>query len=85
MFPMPSNVGELLGSFKKVIVPELNMGQLRMMLRSEFLVDCIGINKVQGKPFSVTELVEHISEHLSLSDSKAAKLQSKTKTQSKAG
>lgn len=64
IFPMPSNIGDLLKSFKKVIVPELNMGQLRMLLRSEHLVDCIGINKVQGKPFSVTELVEQISEHL---------------------
>jgi 2-oxoglutarate ferredoxin oxidoreductase subunit alpha len=64
IFPMPSNIGELLKSFKKVIVPELNMGQLRMLLRSEHLVDCIGINKVQGKPFSVTELVEQVSEHL---------------------
>lgn len=62
IFPMPSNIGKLLSSFKKVIVPELNMGQLRMLLRSEFLVDCIGINKVQGKPFSVTELVQQITE-----------------------
>ncbi|MGB7327480.1 MAG: 2-oxoacid:acceptor oxidoreductase subunit alpha, partial [Rubripirellula sp.] len=60
--PMPANVGKLLKSFKKVVVPELNSGQLRMLLRSEHLVDCIGINKVQGKPFSVTELVERFTE-----------------------
>ncbi|QDT05365.1 2-oxoglutarate oxidoreductase subunit KorA [Rubripirellula lacrimiformis] len=60
--PMPSNIGELLGSFKKVVVPELNKGQLRMLLRAEHLVDCLGINKVQGKPFTVTELVEQITE-----------------------
>ena len=71
IFPMPSNIGDLLRSFKKVIVPELNMGQLRMLLRSEHLVDCIGINKVQGKPFSVTELVEQISEHLPAADKKS--------------
>ncbi len=70
--PMPSNVGELLKSFDKVLVPELNMGQLRLLLRSEYLVDCIGINKVQGKPFTVTELVAAIEEHASSgSNSKA--------------
>ena len=69
---MPSNVGELLKSFDKVLVPELNMGQLRLLLRSEYLVDCIGINKVQGKPFTVTELVAAIEEHASSgSNSKA--------------
>ena len=74
--PMPSNIGKLLNSFKKVIVPELNMGQLRMLLRSEHLVDCIGINKVQGKPFSVTELIEQISEHLP-ADSSSKKVRNK--------
>ena len=70
--PMPSNVGELLKSFDKVLVPELNMGQLRLLLRSEYLVDCIGINKVQGKPFTVTELVAAIEGHASSgSNSKA--------------
>ena len=73
--PMPSNIGTLLKSFDKVIVPELNSGQLRMLLRSEYLVDCIGINKVQGKPFSVTELVEQIS----------AMIGSPSQSQSKAG
>ncbi|TWU46264.1 2-oxoglutarate oxidoreductase subunit KorA [Rubripirellula tenax] len=61
MNPMPANMGELMKSFTKVVVPELNTGQLRMLLRAEHLVDCIGINKVQGKPFTVTELVEQIS------------------------
>jgi 2-oxoglutarate/2-oxoacid ferredoxin oxidoreductase subunit alpha len=63
--PMPRNVGTLMKSFKKVIVPELNAGQLRMLLRAEYLVDCIGINKVQGKPFSVSELVQQIGQHVS--------------------
>ena len=43
---------------------ELNTGQLRLLLRSEFLVDCIGINKVQGKPFNVSELVDAIESHV---------------------
>ena len=62
--PMPSNIGKLLGSFSRVVVPELNTGQLRMLLRAEYLVDCIGINKIQGKPFTVTELVDSLSEQL---------------------
>jgi 2-oxoglutarate ferredoxin oxidoreductase subunit alpha len=58
--PFPRNLGAILKSFKKVLVPELNLGQLRAMLRSEYLIDAIGHNKVQGKPFSVGELVEKI-------------------------
>jgi 2-oxoglutarate ferredoxin oxidoreductase subunit alpha len=64
--PMPANIGTLLKSFRKVLVPELNMGQLRLLLRAEYLVDCIGINKVQGKPFSVSELIEAIEKHASI-------------------
>lgn len=58
--PFPSNLGEILGRFKSVLIPELNCGQLRMLIRAQFLVDAIGFNKVQGKPFSVVELVEKI-------------------------
>jgi 2-oxoglutarate ferredoxin oxidoreductase subunit alpha len=45
-------------------VPELNMGQLRLLLRGEFLVDAIGLNKVQGKPFTVSEVEKKIRELL---------------------
>ncbi len=62
--PFPKNLGDLLGAFDRVLVPELNMGQLRMLLRSQFLVDCIGFNKVKGKPFSVSELIEAIESHV---------------------
>ncbi|MEL6109991.1 MAG: 2-oxoacid:acceptor oxidoreductase subunit alpha [Planctomycetota bacterium] len=62
--PFPRNLGELLSSFDRVLVPELNTGQLRMLLRAKYLVDCIGFNKVQGKPFSVSELIEQIESHL---------------------
>jgi 2-oxoglutarate/2-oxoacid ferredoxin oxidoreductase subunit alpha len=61
--PLPKNLGDILKSYKRVLVPELNLGQLRTLLRATYLVDCIGHNKVQGKPFSVGELVEKI-EHL---------------------
>lgn len=60
--PFPKNLGDLLKSYKQVLVPELNMGQLNLLLRGKYLVDCIGYNKVQGKPFSVGELVSKIYE-----------------------
>src|SRR5690606_10035654 len=65
VFPFPANLGEILRSYKHVLVPELNKGQLRMMLRAEYLVDAIAFNKVQGKPFSVGELVERIKQTIS--------------------
>lgn len=69
--PMPGNLGQLLGQFKRVLVPELNTGQLRMLMRSKYLVDCVGINKVQGKPFTVHELVDEIRSHAAALPSKA--------------
>ncbi len=60
--PFPRNLGEILGSFKQVLIPELNCGQLRMLIRSQFLVDAQGLNKVQGKPFSVAEVHAKIVE-----------------------
>jgi len=62
MNPMPKNTGDLLKRYKKVLVPELNMGQLRMIIRHEFLVDAIGFNKIKGKPFLITELEAKITE-----------------------
>ena len=60
--PFPRNLGEILARFDKVLIPELNLGQLSMIIRTEFLIDAIGLNKVQGKPFSVGEIVEKIDE-----------------------
>ena len=60
--PFPSNLGDILSRYKKVLIPELNMGQLRMLIRSRYLVDAIGYNKIKGKPFTVSELVEKINE-----------------------
>ena len=62
--PFPRNLGEILSRYDKVLVPELNKGQLRMLVRAEFLVDAIGLNKVQGKPFMVQEVVSKIEELL---------------------
>jgi 2-oxoglutarate ferredoxin oxidoreductase subunit alpha len=62
--PFPRNFGEILGRFRKVLVPELNMGQLVKILRAQFLVDAQGFNKIQGKPFKVTEIVHAAEEVL---------------------
>jgi pyruvate/2-oxoacid:ferredoxin oxidoreductase alpha subunit len=55
-------LGDILKRFKKVLVPELNLGQLRTIIRDKYLVDAIGLNKVQGKPFSVAEVEAKIEE-----------------------
>jgi 2-oxoglutarate ferredoxin oxidoreductase subunit alpha len=58
--PLPKDLGDILKSYKKVLIPELNLGQLRLLIRATYLIDAIGLNKVQGKPFSVAEVVEKI-------------------------
>ena len=58
--PFPANLGELLRRFKNVLVAELNMGQLDMLLRARFLVDTIKLNKIQGQPFGVSEVLAAI-------------------------
>jgi len=49
--PFPSNLGDVLASYKRALVPEVNLGQLRKLVRAEFLVDAVGLNKVAGLPF----------------------------------
>ncbi len=62
--PMPKNVEELLKGFKKIVVCELNLGQLRNILNAKFSCHAEGINKVQGVPFKISELVEKIGNYL---------------------
>jgi 2-oxoglutarate/2-oxoacid ferredoxin oxidoreductase subunit alpha len=62
--PLPSNLGEVIARYKQVLVPELNMGQLLWILRAKYLVDAIGLNKIQGRPFKQAELEEKIEELL---------------------
>jgi len=59
--PFPRNTGEVLRSYEKVLIPEMNLGQLLKLVRAEFLVDAVGYNKVRGRPFSSTELAEAIT------------------------
>jgi 2-oxoglutarate/2-oxoacid ferredoxin oxidoreductase subunit alpha len=58
--PFPGNLGDVLKRYEKVLIPELNLGQLRLLVRGQFLVDAVGCNKVQGKPFTVSELLHKI-------------------------
>ena len=62
--PFPSNLGEILKGFETVIVPELNLGQLCMLIRAKFLVDAVSLSQVKGKPFKVSTLVNKIKEYL---------------------
>jgi 2-oxoglutarate ferredoxin oxidoreductase subunit alpha len=62
--PFPGNLGDVLKRYEKVLIPELNLGQLRLLVRGQFLVDAVGYNKVQGKPFTVSELVHKMESML---------------------
>jgi 2-oxoglutarate ferredoxin oxidoreductase subunit alpha len=62
--PLPRNLGAVLARYKKVVVPEMNMGQLVWMLRAKYLVDAQGFNKIQGKPFKQAEIEGKIEEVL---------------------
>lgn len=62
--PMPRNTGEVLRRFNRVLVPEMNLGQLRNRLASQYIIDAIGLNKIQGKPFMIDEIQSRIVELL---------------------
>ena len=64
MNPFPKNLGEILTQFETVIIPELNLGQLAMLVRARYLVDAVSYSKVKGKPFQVSELIRKIGEYL---------------------
>jgi 2-oxoglutarate ferredoxin oxidoreductase subunit alpha len=61
---MPKNLGDILKKFKKVLVPELNLGQLSLLLKAYYLKDVIGFNKVQGLPFKASEIEKKVIELL---------------------
>jgi 2-oxoglutarate ferredoxin oxidoreductase subunit alpha len=54
--PFPANTGDVLRSYRRVLIPELNLGQLLMLIRSRYLIDASGYNKVRGKPFRIAEI-----------------------------
>ena len=56
--PFPKNLGEVLKRFDRVLIPEGNLGQLKMLIRNRYLVDAVGLNRVKGQPFKIAD-VEH--------------------------
>ncbi|MCF8462070.1 MAG: 2-oxoacid:acceptor oxidoreductase subunit alpha [Flavobacteriales bacterium] len=64
LFPFPKNIEEVLRSFDTVLVPEMNMGQLNMMIRSQYLIPTVALNKVKGIPFSKNEIKDKVLEIL---------------------
>ena len=62
--PLPSDLAEKLRMFRKVMVAEMNMGQLLKMVRADYLIDAVGCNKVQGRPFKVSELTNRVTRAL---------------------
>jgi len=64
IWPLPKNLGQLLAGFKQVLVPEMNKGQLVTLLRSQYLIDAQGLNKVSGQPFKISEIETAIRERL---------------------
>ena len=62
--PFPRNLAELLARYETVMIPELNAGQLALLIRGRFLVDAISFPKLRGQPFTVTEIGARIEELL---------------------
>ncbi len=62
--PLPKELGDIMKNFKKVLIPELNLGQLRLLIRAEYLIDAVGLNKIQGQPFHISEVESKIDELL---------------------
>jgi 2-oxoglutarate ferredoxin oxidoreductase subunit alpha len=54
--PMPANTGEVLGRYRRVLIPEVNLGQLSLLIRARYLIDAVGLNRVRGKPFRISEV-----------------------------
>ena len=56
--PFPANLGEVLGRYERVVIPEMNMGQLALLVRGRYLVDAISVTQVRGMPFRAAELAD---------------------------
>jgi 2-oxoglutarate ferredoxin oxidoreductase subunit alpha len=58
--PLPQRLPQILKNFKHVLIPEMNLGQLRLLIRGKYLIDAKGLNKVRGQPFTITEITEGV-------------------------
>jgi 2-oxoglutarate ferredoxin oxidoreductase subunit alpha len=57
LHPLPPDLGAILARYRRVLVPEMNLGQLIRLIRADYLIDAVGLNKIQGRPFKVSEIV----------------------------
>jgi 2-oxoglutarate/2-oxoacid ferredoxin oxidoreductase subunit alpha len=64
IWPLPKNLGDLLRSYEHILVPEMNTGQLKTVLRDQYLVNAVPLNKVSGQPFTIAEIESAIDRHL---------------------
>lgn len=64
LWPLPANLGELLAGFERILVPEMNKGQLARLLQSEYLLPVTPLNKLAGQPFKIVEIEQAIREQL---------------------
>ena len=64
LWPLPRNLGTLLKSYERILVPEMNTGQLKTLLRDQYLVDAKSLNKVSGQPFRIAEIEAAIHQAL---------------------
>ena len=62
--PFPRNLGDVLRGFERVIIPEMNLGQLATMIRAKYLVDAVPFSKVKGRPFQIREIIKKVEEYL---------------------
>jgi 2-oxoglutarate ferredoxin oxidoreductase subunit alpha len=62
LHPLPSNLEDLMSRYRRILIPELNAGQLRMLIRAKYLVDAVGLNKITGRPFSAAEIENRVKE-----------------------
>jgi 2-oxoglutarate ferredoxin oxidoreductase subunit alpha len=62
--PLPHDLGEILSRFERVLVPEMNLGQLSLLLRARYLVDAVSLSKIQGRPFKISEIAARIDQLL---------------------
>ncbi len=69
LWPLPTNLNELLEGFEHILVPEMNMGQMASLLRSQYLTELVSLPKVSGRPFKVTEIIEAVHGLLGVSKS----------------
>ena len=72
--PFPTNLGEVLARYNRVVVPEMNLGQLAMLLRAKFLIDVISVTQIRGMPFRASELAEMLTGVLAPADARPSHL-----------